>query len=88
MASQKYTTIISKSKTCKQTVEKEYKLGINSKWAYYFAKAIITPKKDIPKISFETAPKPTGTTISRQINKTGYVNLAKNLVAYVEKNHR
>ena len=42
-----YNTILGKAKTCQSNVKKEYKLGITSRWSYYFAKAILTPKKDI-----------------------------------------
>lgn len=79
-----YNTIVSKARNIKNNVKKEYKLGESSKWGYYIAKAIVTPKKNIKKISFDVAPKPSGTNISRQINKTDYMDLAKYLIKFVE----
>lgn len=80
-----YKEILSSAKKCTTNVENNYKIGINSKWGYYFAKAIITPNKDIKRIKFDKAPKPTGTHISRQLTKAVYLDLAKRLVNYVEK---
>lgn len=88
MSKHTYKEIIEKAKTCKNNVEKKYTIGINPKWSYYFAKAILTPNKDITKTTFDDAPKPTGTHISRQINKTDYLKLAKDLTNFVEKKHR
>ena len=64
---------------------KKYKTGISSNWSYYFAKAILTPKKDIKKISFKDASKPRGDHISRQLSKSEYIGICKTLTAYVEK---
>ena len=74
---------------CKQNVLSTYKLGISPVWAYYFAKVILTPYKDIPrKSTLKTAPKPTGDYISRTISKADYVQLAKNLISFCEKKNR
>ena len=80
-----YKEILSSAKKCTRNVENNYKIGINIKWGYYFAKAIITPNKDIKRIKFDKAPKPTGTHISRQLTKAVYLDLAKRLINYVEK---
>lgn len=80
-----YNKIIAKAKECQTNVKKEYKLGINYKWSYYFAKAILTPKKDITKGTFKDCKNPSGTYISRQISKADYIDIAKRYVAYVEK---
>ena len=88
MSEYKYETIISKAKTCKTNVEKEYKLGITTKWSYYFSKSILSPKKNIKRISFIEAKNPTGTYISRQIPKKDYQNICRNIVQFVEKNKR
>ena len=82
----KYDNIIENAKKCKTNVEKNYKLGITSKYAYYFAKSLLSPQKDIPNLTFNTASKPSGTAISRDIIKKDYIDCAKRLVAYVEKN--
>lgn len=86
------------AKEVKTSVEKEYKIPLNTKvgigytypeYTYVLAKAIVTPGKDIPyKKSIAKAPKPSGTTISRTVPKKDYVNLAKNLISYVNKNKR
>lgn len=78
--------ILSKAKDCTTNVKKEYKLGISSKWAYYFAKAILNQKKDIKKVNFNKASKPTGIKVSRQIPKEDYIDMAKRLTKYVELN--
>ena len=83
-----YKKILKTSRTIKTNVEKEYKLGVTSKWAYYIAKAIQNPNKDIKKIQFNKAPKPKGTHISRQIPQKEYLQLCRNLTNYVEKNKR
>ena len=88
MPKYKYTKILSKAQECKDSVKKEYKLGINKKWSYYFAKAIIKPKTDITKIDFTKESDPTGTHISRQLTKAEYTDIAKRLIAYVEKHKK
>lgn len=86
----KYTKkqIIDSAKTIKKNVEKNQKLGKTSKWSYYFAKYILSPKNDVNKISFEVAPVPSGTHISRTISKSDYLSLCKTFVKFVEKNKR
>lgn len=81
-----YKKIIGKAEDCKKSVKNEYKLGINYKWGYYFAKAILKPKTDIKKGTFADCKNPNGTHISRQISKSDYLKLAKNYVNYIEKN--
>ena len=88
MTDYKYATIVSNASKCKQSVEKNYKLGVTSLWSYYFAKAILNPNKDIKKIQFKQASKPHGTSISRQISKSSYADMAKRLIRYVEANQR
>lgn len=79
-----YAKILSKAKACQTNVKKEYKTGITSKWSYYFAKEIISPKKDVTEVTFKEAPNPTGTSISRQIKKAEYIDICKRLIKYVE----
>ena len=83
-----YKNILSKAKTCKTNVKKNYKLGISYRWSYYFAKAILTPKKDITKINIDDCKNPTGSHISRQISKTDYIDMCKRYVRYIEKHRR
>ena len=83
-----YKELISKAKTCQNNVKKNYELGISYRWSYYFAKAIINPKTDIKKGTFNDCKNPIGTYISRQISKADYLDIAKRYVAYIEKNKR
>ncbi len=82
-----YKTILVKANNIKNNVEKKYKLGEPSKWSYYFAKSILDPKKNVKKISFDTAASPVGDYASRQISKNEYFDICKRLVNYVEKHH-
>lgn len=83
-----YKHILEKAKNTKKSVETKYELGEGTRWSYYYAKAIITPKKDIKTINFNVAPKPSGSYISNQIKKNDYLNVAKYLIRFVEKNKR
>ena len=88
MAKVTYKTILEKAYECKNNTEKNYKIGIPAAWSYYFAKSILAPRKDITKLSFEKAPKPSGTSISRQIYQKDYISLCKSHIKYVEKHKR
>ena len=83
-----YKETLEMARKCKKSVENNQKLGINSKWGYFFAKAILNPQKDIKRFDFEPAPKPHGNYISNQISKSDYLKCAKQLVEFVEKNKR
>ena len=85
MSSHSYKTILEKARIIKKTAEKEHKC-VGTKWSYYIAKAILKPNTAITKISFETAPKPHGDSIKAKIYKADYLNVAKRLIAFVEKN--
>ena len=84
MSVKKYSEILKKAKACQTNVKKEQKLGMSDRWSYYFAKALISPRKDIKAISLTEAPKPKGTSISNQIDKSGYLGVCKRYVAYIE----
>ena len=84
MSVYKFTDIVKKAKECQSNVKKKYSTGISDDWTYYFAKAVISPKKDITKFSFKSAKKPTGTDISRQIKQSDYLNICKKLVKETE----
>ena len=88
MSNYTYQEILSKAKTCKQSVENNQKLGVNPKWGYYFAQAILHPKKTITKVKFSEAPKPTGDHISNQISKSDYLVLCKRLIKVVQTHER
>ena len=83
-----YKQILSAAKTITINVKNDYKLGKSAKWSYYLAKAILTPKKNIPKIGVNDAPNPTGTAISRTVSKADYSDIAKRYVKFVEGDKR
>ena len=86
MSSYTYDEIVSKAKSIKNNVEKSYKLGENAQWSYWIANAILTPKKNIPKFKVNPASKPSGDSLSRQIIKKDYLDMASRLVKYVNAN--
>ena len=88
MSKYEWTSIVKQARLLKKNVEKEQKMGMNSKWAYYFAKAIKKPNTSIQKLSFEEAKNPTGDYISRDVQKADYLDMAKRLITYVEKNKK
>ena len=88
MTAHKYETILKKARECKKNVETNQKLGINSKWGYFFAKAILTPHKTIKSFDFKEAPNPNGHHISNQISKKDYLDCCKRIVAFVEKHKK
>ena len=79
-----YNKILERAKTCQTNTKKEYKTGISSWWSYYIAKQIINPKKDVTVINISDAPNPTGSSISRQIDKADYLDMCKRLIRFVE----
>ena len=79
-----YKQLVKQAKTCKTNVTSKYKLDMTAKWSYYFAKAILNPKKDIKKISFGNNPNPTQDKISVTATKSEYIQLCKDLVNFVE----
>ena len=83
-----YKEILNQSKTCQNNVKKQYKTGMSSKWSYYFAKAIISPKKDITKLDIDDAKNPDATHISNQISRKHYLDICARLINYVERNKR
>jgi hypothetical protein len=84
MSKYTYKELVKQAKLCKQNVEKEYRLGMNSRWAYYFSKAIMTVNTDVKKINFTETTKPIGNNISNQIYKKDYFDMCKRLIKYVE----
>ena len=81
-----YKSIVARAREVKTTVEKDYKLP-HSTWTYYICKEILKPKSDVKKIDVNLAKTSTGDYISNQIVKADYLDMAKRLVNYVEKNH-
>lgn len=86
MSSFSWNEILNQAKTLKSNVEKEQRMHMNSKWAYYFAKAIKKPHTNIKKINFNESENPNGDYISRDIQKSDYLDMCKRLIKYVETN--
>lgn len=84
----KITTIIESAKKCKTNVEKLQKTGVKDTSAYYYAKTLLGAKYSVKKIDIKAPSDPKGDYISRQINKSNYVDMAERLVKYVEDNHQ
>ena len=79
-----YAKILERAKTCQTNVKKNKKNGIDDRWSYYIAKAIIKPHKDIERISVTNAPDPKGTAIHETIKYDDYINICKRYVAFIE----
>lgn len=83
-----YAKVVKYALNCKESVEKEYKLGVSTNYGYYFAKEILKPKTSVKQISIKSASKPSGNSYSRQVYKTTYMKLAEDMVKHVEKNYQ
>ena len=90
----KYSKILERARTNKKNVEKNKKLGVTPRWSYYFAKVIVSPKKDVtrnPNMSTTkgNATKPAGDSFNKvKIYKADYIDAAKRLIKYVDKNKK
>ena len=90
----KYAKILERARTNKKSVEKNKKLGVTPRWSYYFAKVIVSPKKDVtrnPNMSTTkgNAAKPSGDSFNKvKIYKADYIDAAKRLIKYVDKNKK
>ena len=90
MSVKKYNKIINKARKVRSNVKSKYKLGVTSKWSYYFAKSIIAGnKKDVKKLKFIEAVKSNDYDyISKGVTRKTYLQSAKNLIEYVEEHHQ
>lgn len=89
----KITTINKIAKTVKNNVEKNHKLPTfddytQPQYAYLLAQSVITPGKDIQSIKVSKSPNPSGTYISRSVDKVDYLKLAKYFVKFIKDNKR
>jgi hypothetical protein len=76
------------AKACQANIKKEYKLGVTSKWSYFFAKAILQPNKVYNQFNYPAPQQPHGDYLSRQITMNDCLDCCKRLVKYVETNKR
>ena len=81
-----YKEIVDIAKKCKKSVEEQYKLGINTAWAYYICKAVMKVNTDFTRIGTIKEPgNPRGDHISNQIYKHEYFDMAKRLIKFTEE---
>ena len=83
-----YKQVLGVAKACQANIKKEYKLGVTSKWSYFFAKAILQPNKSYNQFNYPASPQPHGDYLSRQISIGDCLDCCKLLVKYVETNKR
>lgn len=84
MSKYTYNQIIKVAENCQNNIKKENKIGITSKWSYFFAKAILQPNRTHNKFNYPASKNPNGDYLSRQITKTDYLDCCKRLVKFVE----
>ena len=83
-----YKQVLGVAKACQANIKKEYKLGVTSKWSYFFAKAILQPNKIYNQFNYPAPTNPHGDYLSRQITMNDCLDCCKLLVKYVETNKR
>ena len=83
-----YKQVLGVAKACQANIKKEYKLGVTSKWSYFFAKAILQPNKVYNQFNYPAPQQPHGDYLSRQISISDCLDCCKLLVKYVETNKR
>jgi len=88
MTIKKYNDILKQAKLCKTNVKNEYKIGITPKWGYYFARALLNPKKDVASITINDAPKKSHTSITKETTSKQYLTLAKKYAEFIESKKR
>lgn len=81
-----YSEIVQKANSIKKGVAKKYELVENPQWVYWICRAILTPKKNIPKFKVNNAPKQSGDNLSRQIIEKDYKDMASRLIKFVDTN--
>ena len=87
MSTKTYKTILKQAQTCHKNVSKNHKTGMWSWWGYYFAKALLNPKKDVTVIKIDNTDSK-GDYFSQLIGQGKYLSCAKYLTEYCEKHHK
>jgi len=86
MSVHEYNTIVTRAKQIKAEVLEHYEIKHNKAWAYFFAKSILNPKKDIKKIKISQAKDDkTGDTFGRQVSYNQFLGMAQRFTTYVEE---
>lgn len=81
-----FAEAVKSARLCKKSVETKQKLQVTPKWGYYYAQALINPRKNISTIPFEIYPKAHGDSINAKIKKADYLDCCKRIVAFTKKN--
>lgn len=81
-----YEETVKIAKDIKKNVEKEYKLGQNTQWAYFIAKQIVTPKKNVNHWYIKPASNASGDNLNTKATKKEYMDMANRLIKYVDNN--
>ncbi len=82
-------TIVSKAKAIKKNVEQSQELGLTNKWLYYICKSITSPKtSNFKGIKIADAKRIKGDSISRQIFKSSYMDMAERIIRYTERENQ
>lgn len=88
----KKSVIYKIAKEVKDTVIKNKKIPSKSNgynyavYTYLLSKTIVNPNKDIKKINVKNPSSPTGTNINMKVYKQDYIDMAKRVANYIEKN--
>lgn len=81
-----YNKIVEIAKKQLKSVKEENTLAHSYKWAYYFACALINPRKNVKSIKFGKATKPTGHNFKKKVPMNFISKWGKALVTYVKQN--
>ena len=81
-----YKSYVEKNKKTPSTITLDNKKYTYQKCAYLFSKFIVSPSKDVSIISVQKATSATGDSISENVLKSDYQDMAKRLSTYIEKN--
>ena len=88
MSDYTYKEVVKKAEEVQKNIKEKYKSDVHNKWAYYFCKAMLNPKKDVAKKIIASAPAPSGDYLSRQIKKDDLNKIFKHIVDFAESRNR
>jgi len=83
-----YKTYVEKNKKTPSSITLNNKKYTYQQCSYLFSKFIISPKKDVSLISVSKASTPSGDSISENVYKSDYQDMASRLNSYIEKNKK
>lgn len=83
-----YKSYVEKNKKSPGSITVGNKKYSKRQCAYLFSAFILSPSKDVTLPSIATAKSPSGDSISENVLKSDYQDMAKRLIAYVDKNKK